>query len=186
MAGSLMTAITEWLQSVDRSANATTPSAGHGRWFWKNKAPYGINSDGTVFSLVGGSGITTVAQDISADFGSATDSAWHDITGLTGIVLAIGTWVGYVDLEIDCGATYGPVFRVWDGTDTYAQAGVLNGGIAGVSNHLSFGTKPLVLAAETTMAISVFTDTALTVKKYPNRGGLTSAIASHVTFIQVA
>lgn len=56
MAGSLMSAITEWLQSIDRSADATTPSAGHGRWFWKNKAPYGVNSDGTVFAMAAGAG----------------------------------------------------------------------------------------------------------------------------------
>ena len=135
----------------------------------------------------GGGGVSTVDQDISADFVSASDSAWHDITGLTGIVLAAGTWIGLIDLEILCGTSYGAPVRVWDGTTTYAQAELFySSPVTAISSHWHFATKPLVLGSSTTMAIAIFSDTVVTVKKYPSRGGLSSAIATHVTFLKIA
>lgn len=148
-----------------------------------------LRDDGTwhVPPSGGGGGISTVDQDISADFSTASDSAWHDITGLTGIVLAAGTWIGLIDLEVVCGASYGAPIRVWDGTTTYAQAELFySSPVTAISNHWHWATKPLVLASSTTMAVQYFSDTAFTVKQYPSRGGLSSAIATHVTFLKVA
>jgi hypothetical protein len=149
-----------------------------------------VNAAGTALEYAapsGGSGVTTVDQDISADFTSAADSAWHDITGLTGIVLAAGTWIGTIDLEILCGAAFGPVFRIYDGTTTYAQMGWIAPSPPGaISGHHFFTMKPTVLGSSTTVSIQVYTDTSLSVNKYPTRGGITTSVASHVTFMKIA
>jgi hypothetical protein len=134
-----------------------------------------------------GGGVPTVDQDISADFSTASDSAWHDITGLTGIVLTAGTWLALVDIELTWSGNLGPVFRIWDGTTTYAQRGYITGAPpAAVSNHLDFHSKPFVLGGSATMAVQVFTDTAFTIVKVPTRGAISSSVATHVTFMQVA
>lgn len=135
----------------------------------------------------GGGSLSTVVQDIAADFTTASDSAWHDVTGMTGISLTAGTWIAYVDVETAHSGTFGPAFRVSDGTTIYAQAGWLltNPGTT-LSNHLHFASKPFVLGGSATMKLQVFSDTAFTVKKYPSRGGDSSVVATHITFLQIA
>lgn len=136
----------------------------------------------------GGGGVSTVDQDISADFTTASDNAWHDITGLTGISLADGTWICYVDIETAHSTHYGPVFRVWDGTTVYAQAGILESSpiTSAASTHWHFNSKPFVLGGSATMAVQVFSDTAFAIKKYPLRGADTTVVATHVTFLKIA
>jgi hypothetical protein len=148
----------------------------------------GAGATTTVTIPGGGAGVTTVDLDLSADFTVANDSAWHDITGLTGIVLAAGTWIGIITLDTQSAGTIGPVFRVWDGTTTYAQAGWRQITISGatLSSTITFHMKPTVLGSSTTMAVAVLSDTAFVVGKYPYRGGITTAIASHVTFMKIA
>jgi hypothetical protein len=131
-------------------------------------------------------GLTTVDQDISGDFTSSNDSSWHDITGLTGISLTAGTWIALVDLEIACGASYGAPVRVWDGTTTYAQAEAFySSPVANLSTHWHLASKPFTLGGSATMAIGIYSDTVVVVKQYPTRGGLSTAVASHVTFMKV-
>lgn len=137
----------------------------------------------------GGGSISTVDQDISADFTTSNDSAWHNITGLTGISLTAGTWIGMFDIEPEPPSitSIGPAFRIWDGTTTYAQAGYLvTSPVGAISSHQFLASKPFVLGGSATMACAVFSDTAFTIKKYPTRGGLSSAVATHVTFIKIA
>jgi len=134
-------------------------------------------------------GVSTVDQDISGDFTSGSGSTWSDITGLTGISLTAGTWIGYVDLELYVTTAMGPAFRIRDTTNSadLAQAGVLrNAPVANVSYHYCFNSKPFVLAGSATIVIQYYSDTVFAVKQYPTRGGLSTAVASHVTFLKVA
>lgn len=134
-------------------------------------------------------GVPYVAQDIGGDFTTAADSAWHDVTGLTGVGLTTGTWIALLDLECEPpGVTsFGPAFRIWDATTTYAQGGYLVTTPAGaISSHYHLASKPFVVVGSITVAVQVFSDTAFTIKRYPTRGGISTAEASHVTFVKVA
>lgn len=138
--------------------------------------------------IVGGPvAMTTVVAELSADFTTASDSAWHDITGLTGISLAAGTWIALVDIEnATAAAQYSPAFRLTDGTNTYAQANEFNtyvGTPLGV--HTEFAAKPFVLGSTTSLKLQVFSDTVFTIKKYPVRGADTGVIATKITFLKI-
>ncbi len=132
--------------------------------------------------------ISNVTQAISADFTTASDSAWHDVTGLTGMSLVAGTWIAFVDIEnASAAAQYSPAFRLTDGTTTYAQANEFNtyiGTPLGV--HTSFVSTPIVLGSTTSLKVQVYSDTVFTIKKYPVRGGDSGVVATRVTFLKVA
>lgn len=151
---------------------------------------YQKTSGGTATALDsagGGGSLTTVVQEISADFTTASDSAWHDVTGMTGISVAAGTWLAFHDVEYAMNGSAGPTFRLTDGTTTYAQAETLLTNVGGaVGQHLFFASKPLVLGSTTTMKLQVFSDVVTTVKKYPQRGGDSTSIATKITFLQIA
>lgn len=171
-------------------AAPAAPAAGKVRLYSKTgDHMYQRVSGGTETALDGaGSGsLSTVVQELSADFTTASDSAWHDVTGMTGISVGAGTWLTFVDVETEHSASFGPVFRITDGTTTYAQSGhLLTGPGVTLSNHLMFSSKPLVLGSTTTMKLQVFSDTAFKVKKFPSRGADSTAIATHITFLQIA
>jgi len=135
----------------------------------------------------GGGGVSEVSQNIGADYNTNGSSTWTDITGLTGISLTAGTWVGIVDLETGAGATFAPVYRVSDGTNIYAQGGHLYNypGVV-VSNHFHMSTKPFVLVGSATMKVQYYTDTAHNIYRYPVRGGSSAVDATHVTFLKIA
>jgi hypothetical protein len=128
--------------------------------------------------------LQTVTQEISADFTTGSGSTWTDVTGLTGISVGAGTWMAYIDIETGAGVTFGPIFRLSDGTNIYAEAAHLltNPGTT-LSNHLSFASKPFTIGSAGTFKIQYYSDTVFAVKKYPSRGGDTSSIATKVTFL---
>lgn len=146
-----------------------------------------IRDDGTLQTPASG-GITTVDKDIGADFTSGSGSAWTDITGLTGISLAAGTYIAICDIESLNAVSYGPVFRITDGTTIFAQMGVLvsNPVTAAASTHHTFTSKPFVLSGSATAKVQYFSDTAFTIKRYPARGASSTAEATHITFMKIA
>jgi len=129
---------------------------------------------------------TIVTQGISADFTTASDSAWHDVTGLTGISLVAGTWTATVDIEHVCTTNYGPVFRLTDGTTTYAQMAYIGNYLATVSTHQTMNALPFALGSTTSVKVQVFSDTVFTIKKYPTRGADSGIQATHVMCQRVA
>lgn len=142
----------------------------------------------TVYEAAHVVALPNVVQEISADFTSASDSAWHDVTGMTGIALTAGTWIAFVNVDFACGSSAGPVFRVTDGSTTYAQKEVLltNNSFGTIGQSLGFTAVPFVLGGSATMKLQVFSDTAITVKKFPVRGGDSTRIATNITFLQIA
>ncbi len=137
----------------------------------------------------GGGSLTVVSVSLSSDFTVASDSAWHNITGLTGASLTAGTWLGFMTIEHDNpSATIGPVFRIWDGTTTYAQAGWTAPQTPGNTSRgvPVLAAVPIVLSGSQTLAGAVFSDTAFTIRKVPNRGGLTTPVGTTIWFVKIA
>lgn len=150
-------------------------------------APDAGNVFATMADVGGGGGsLSTVTASVTTDRNSNNSSAWTDITDLTGLSVVAGVWIVTLDVEHDCGAIYGPVFRVWDGTTTYAQGGYIEPShVATVSNHTCIVSQPFTLGSTATMAAQYFSDTVFAVKRYPTRGGISAAPATHVTFLKI-
>jgi hypothetical protein len=149
-----------------------------------SNAVYAIGSN-TASRLIGPSTVgSTIDQDIGSDLVTNNTSTWTDVTGLTGISVGVGSWVAMVDIETESTANYGPVFRVTDGTTVYAQAGLIVNYIATVSIHTHFNSKPFTLSSASTLKVQYFTDTTMTIKKFPTRGASSTAVASHITFLK--
>lgn len=124
---------------------------------------------------------TIVTQELGADQTTNNTSTWTDVTGLTGISLgSVGTWIAIVDIEHVSTGNYGPVFRLTDGTTTRAQMGYIENYLATVSTHQTMTAKPFVLSGATSLKLQYYTDTTMTIKQYPVRGGDTTSIATKV------
>jgi hypothetical protein len=128
---------------------------------------------------------TITVQSLGADQTTNNTSTWTDVTGMTGISLVAGTYLGMIDVEHQCTTNYGPVFRITDGTNTYGQMGYIGNYIATVSTHQAFFCQPFALGSTTSVKLQYFTDTVMVIKRYPTRGADSGIVATRAMFWRI-
>lgn len=135
----------------------------------------------------GGGSLTTVTAALTADRSIAGDSAYHDITDLTGMVLAAGTWMGFINVAVMSGGNAAVNIRVVDGSAVqYAEQEFVYINVFSIAASFAFHIPPFVLGGSATLKLQGFSGAAFTVKKVADQGTTPTKVMTNVTFLKIA
>lgn len=145
--------------------------------------------DHTGITGVGGGGgsLTAVSVALTADRAITGDSAYHDITDLTGISLTAGTWMGFIDIAVTSSGDCAFNIRVIDGSSNkYAEQEFVYKNVFNITASFHTFIQPFVLGGSATLKAQGWSGAGFTVKKIADQGTSPTSILSKVTFIKVA